>query len=145
MQRAAPDARLLTDSRSEAKVTPQMKGWQARLTACGRSENLLVHLLMNKNAIWCACWCSITESCPTPWAAVRQASLSLTISQCLPKFMSIALVVRCCPASSSSVTPFSSCPQSFSASGTCSMSRLFTSSAQRIGASTSVLPMNIQG
>ena len=34
---------------------------------------------------------SITESCPTPWTAVHQASLSLTISQCLPKFMSIAL------------------------------------------------------
>ena len=34
---------------------------------------------------------SITESCPTPWTAVHQASLSLTISQCLPKFKSIAL------------------------------------------------------
>ena len=51
----------------------------------------------------------------TPWAAVHQASLSSTISQSLPKLMSIALV--CHPTISSSVAPFSSCPQSFPASG----------------------------
>ena len=47
---------------------------------------------------------------------------------------------------SSSVIPFSSCPQSFPASGSFKMSQLFTSSDQSIGvsASTSVLPMNIQ-
>ena len=45
---------------------------------------------------------------------------------------------------SSSVIPFSSCPQSFPASGSFQMSQLFISSGQRIGvsASTSVLPMN---
>ena len=43
--------------------------------------------------------------------------------------------------------PFSSCLQSFPASGYFSMSQLFTSGGQSIGASTaaSVLPMNIQG
>ena len=51
----------------------------------------------------------------------------------------------CHPAISSSVTPFSSCPQSFPASGSFPMSRLFTSGGQRTGASASVLPMNIQG
>ena len=51
----------------------------------------------------------------------------------------------CHPAISSSVTPFSSCPQSFPASGSFPMSRLFTSGGQSIGASASVLPMNIQG
>ena len=47
---------------------------------------------------------------------------------------------------SSSVAPFS-CPQSFQASGSFSMSRLFASGGQSIGASTSasILPMNIQG
>ena len=49
------------------------------------------------------------------------------------------------PTISSFVTPFSSCPQSFPASGSFPMSQLFTSSGQRIGASASVLPMNIQG
>ena len=47
---------------------------------------------------------------------------------------------------SSSVIPFSSCPQSFPASGSFQMSQLFASGGQNIGvsASTSVLPMNIQ-
>ena len=52
----------------------------------------------------------------------------------------------CHPTVSSSVIPFSSCPQSFSASGSFQMSQLFTSGGQSIGvsASTSVLPMNTQ-
>ena len=42
--------------------------------------------------------------------------------------------------------PFSSCPQSFPASGSFQMSQLFTSGVQSIGvtASTSALPMNTQ-
>ena len=48
------------------------------------------------------------------------------------------------PTISSSVIPFSSWPQSFPASGSFPMSQLFTSGGQSIGASTSVLPMNIQ-
>jgi len=48
------------------------------------------------------------------------------------------------PNISSSVIPFSSWPQSFPASGSFPMSQLFTSGGQSIGASTSVLPMNIQ-
>ena len=52
----------------------------------------------------------------------------------------------CHPAISSSVTPFSSHPQSFPASGSFTMSQLFTSGGQSIGASasTSVLPVNTQ-
>ena len=52
----------------------------------------------------------------------------------------------CHPAISSSVVPFSSCPQSFPTSGSFQMSQPFTSGGQRIGvsASASVLPMNIQ-
>ena len=46
----------------------------------------------------------------------------------------------------SSVVPFSSCPQSFPASGSFEMSQPFASGGQSIGvsASTSVLPMNTQ-
>ena len=47
--------------------------------------------------------------------------------------------------SSNNVTPFSSCPQSFPASGSFPVSRLFASGDQSIGISASVLPMNIQG
>ena len=52
----------------------------------------------------------------------------------------------CHPAISSSVVPFSSCPQSLPASGSLPMSQLFTSAGQSTGvsASASVLPMNTQ-
>ena len=52
----------------------------------------------------------------------------------------------CHPAISSSVFPFSSCPQSLPASESFPMSQLFASGGQsiRVSASTSVLPMNIQ-
>ena len=52
----------------------------------------------------------------------------------------------CHPTISASVVPFSSCCQSFPASGSFWMSQFFTSGGQSIGASasTSVLPMNIQ-
>ena len=52
----------------------------------------------------------------------------------------------CHPNSSSSVIPFSSCLQSFPASGSFTMNQFFASAGQSIGvsASASVLPMNIQ-
>ena len=52
----------------------------------------------------------------------------------------------CHPTLSSSVIPFSSCPQSFPASGSFQTSQLFVSGGQSIGvsASISVLPMNTQ-
>ena len=52
----------------------------------------------------------------------------------------------CHPTTSSSVVPFSSCFQSFPASGSFQMSQLFASGGQIIGvsASTSVLSMNTQ-
>ena len=52
----------------------------------------------------------------------------------------------CHPTISASVVPFSSCPQSFTASGSFPMNQFFTSGGQSIGvsASKSVFPMNIQ-
>ena len=52
----------------------------------------------------------------------------------------------CHPTISTSVAPFSSCPQSVPALGSFPVSQLFASGGQSIGASTStsVLPMNIQ-
>ena len=75
--------------------------------------------------------------------AACQASLSITNSRSLLKLMSIESVMTsnhliiCCP--------FSSCLQSFPASGSFPMSQFFTSGGQSIGASASasVLPMNI--
>ena len=45
----------------------------------------------------------------------------------------------CSPTISSSIAPFSSCPQSFPVSGSFPMSWLFTSGGQSIGASASVI------
>ena len=80
----------------------------------------------------------------TPWTAAHQASLSITNSWSLLKLISIKLWWH--PTISFSVIPFSSCLQSFPASGSFSGSLLFLSGGQSIGvsASASVLPMNIQ-
>ena len=78
-----------------------------------------------------------------PWTAACQASLSFIISLSLLKLMSIESVMQ---SDHSSVVPFSSCLQSFQASGLFPISWLFTSGGQSIGASASasVPPMNIQ-
>ena len=80
----------------------------------------------------------------TPWIAAGQASVSITNSQSLLK---LGPSSRCWhPAISSSVIPFSSCPQSLPASGSFPMSQLFAWGGWSIGvsASAAVLPMNTQ-
>ena len=68
----------------------------------------------------------------TPWTTVCQASLSLrACSNSCPSCW------WCHPTISSSVTPFSSSLQSFPASGSFPVSRLFASSSQSIGVSAS--------
>ena len=80
----------------------------------------------------------------SPWITARQASWSITNSGIYPN--SCPLSQWCHPTISSSVASFSSCPQSFPASGSSPMSQLFASGGQSTGvlASTSVLPMNTQ-
>ena len=80
-----------------------------------------------------------------PWTAAHQASLFFTISWNLLKFMFIELMM---PSNHLILyASFSSCPQSFPASGSFSVSRLFPSGGQSTGASASatVLSMNTQG
>ena len=78
----------------------------------------------------------------TPWTPACQASLSITDSQSLLKFLSSDVIQPSHPMSS----PFFSCLQSFPASGSFPVNQFFTSGGQSIGvsASASVLPMNIQ-
>ena len=64
----------------------------------------------------------------TPWTAAHQASLSITNYRSLLKLMSIDWVM---PSNHLfSVFPFSSCPQSLSASGSFQMSQFFASGGQ---------------
>ena len=88
--------------------------------------------------------CSVTKSYLTPcdpWIATHR----LSYSPLSPRICSNScpLSQRCHPTISSSVIPFSSCPQSFPALGASPMSWLFTSDGP--SASATILPMNIQG
>ena len=85
----------------------------------------------------------VSDSFVTPWTAAHQASLPITISWSLLKFMSIEPVVI---QPFHQVAPFS-CLQSFPVSVSFLRSQLFTSGGHSIGASASasVLPMKIQG
>ena len=77
----------------------------------------------------------------TPWTAAHQVSLSITNSWSLLLELTHRLDASswwCHPAISSSVIPFSSCLQSFPASGSFPMSQFFTSDGQCIGVSASV-------
>ena len=77
----------------------------------------------------------------TRWAVAHQACRSFTLSWTLLNLMSIESVML-----SNHLILFSSCLQSFPASGSFPVSQFFTSGGQRIGvsASASVLPMNSQ-
>ena len=80
----------------------------------------------------------------TPWtAAARHPCLSSTLGV---YSNSCPLIQWYHPTISSSVIPFSSCPQSFPVSASFPMSQLFASGGQKLGvsASTSVPPMNTQ-
>ena len=79
-----------------------------------------------------------------PWTVAHHASLSINNSLSLLKSWPSSW--WCHATISSSVVPFSSCLQSFPASGHFPMSQLFASGGQSTGASASasVLPMNIQ-
>ena len=103
----------------------------------GHLDNIILSL------IFC---CSFPKSCAAlcdPMDCSTPGFLPFAISQSLLKFMSIESVmpsnhlILCCP--------FSSYPRSFPELGSFPMSRLFASGSQGIGASVSVLPMNIQG
>ena len=71
----------------------------------------------------------------TPWAAACQAPCPLLSPRACSN--SCPLSQWCHPTILSSVTSFSSCPQSFPASGSFPVSWLFASGGQNIGASTS--------
>ena len=110
---------------------------------CSESDTH-THTHTHTHNIDCCCG-SVAQLCPTlcdhvdsstpgssPPLSPRVCSGSCPLSQ------------WCHPIISSSVAPFSSCLQSFPASGSFPVSWLFASGGQSIGASTSVLPMNIQ-
>ena len=87
---------------------------------------------------------SVISDSATPWTTAHQASLSIPTPGVHPN--PCPLCRWCHPTISSSVVPFSFCPQSFPASGSFQMCQLCASGDQSIGvsASTSVLLMKTQ-
>ena len=91
-------------------------------------------------------YCLIAKLCPTLlWPRglqhVRLPCLSTSPGACSN---SCPLSWWCHPTISSCVVPFSSCLQSFPASGSFPVNQLFTSGGQSTEASASVLPINTQ-
>ena len=99
---------------------------------CGKDISVRFSQSVVSDSLWCNVLQHARLLCPssTPGACSNSCPLS-----------------RCChPTISSSVVPFSSCLQSFPASGSFQTSHLFASGGQSIGvsSSTSVLPMKTQ-
>ena len=86
--------------------------------------------------------CTIMSNSLQPMEWSTQGSLSITITNSRTYSNSCPLSRWCLPTISSSVIPFSSCRQSFPASGSFQMSWLFTSGGRSIGASALACPSN---
>ena len=94
--------------------------------------------------LWLCCCCSVAQVCPTLSYLMDYSTPGIPVLHHL-----LELAQTHAHWLSDAIQPSSplSClllPQSFPASGSFLMSRLFTSGGQSIGASDSVLPMNIQ-
>ena len=91
---------------------------------------------------------SASQSCPTLWDPMNHSMTGFPVpSPTLRACSNSCLFNRWCHSTiSSSVVPFSSCLQSFPASGSFQMSQFFASGGQSIwvAASASVLPENTQ-
>ena len=103
---------------------------------------------MEAQTFYC-CFCSVAQSCLTVGdpmdCSIYQASLFLTVSQSLPKFMSIATVM---PSSHLILWyPLLLLPSIFPSIRDLPVSQLFTSGDQNTSdsATASVFPMSIQG
>ena len=114
-----------------------------RMVFCGFFIGSTLFLLLSKFQ-----FSSVAQLCPTLCDPMNRSTPGLPVHHQLPESTQTHVHrVGDGIQPSYSVVPFSSCLQSFPASGSFQMSQLFTSGGQSIGvsASTSVLPMNTQG
>ena len=89
---------------------------------------------------------SVVQSCPTLCDPMDCSIPGFPVHHQRPELAQTSCPSSqwCHPTISSSVIPFTSCPQSFPALESFQMSQFFPSGGQSIGASASVLPTNIQ-
>ena len=83
---------------------------------------------------------SVAQSCPTLCDPMNRSTPSLPVHYHLPEFTQIHVHRVGDPAISSSVIPFSSCPQSLPASESFQMSQLFASGGQSWSFSFNIIP-----
>ena len=104
-------------------------------------------IVLDESSVFYIQFSSVSQLCPTLQPHELQHTRPPCPSPTPRVHPNLCPLSRWChPTISSSVVPFSSCPQSFPASGSFQMSQLFALGGQNIGvsASTSVLPMNTQ-
>ena len=127
-----------------------MVGWLKK-TIMGKFINLCQHNYQN---VWFIQKCrsssvqfsSVAQSCPTHYDPIDHRTPGLPVHHQIWVYPdSRPMSWWCHPTISSSVMPFSSCLQSFPASGSFQISQFFASGGWTIGASTLVLSMNAQG
>ena len=113
------------------------------------SNSSLISLSEQFNSIsTCFCIRSVGQSCPTLCDAMNRSTPGLPVHHQLPEFTQTRPSSQWChPAISSSVIPFSSCPQSLPASESFPRSQHFTWGGQSTGVSAlaSFLPQKSQG
>ena len=109
------------------------------------SSGFLAQQMENRShGRWCCSCCSVTKSCLTLCDPMNCSTPGFFPCPSLtPGIAQIRLSWWCCLTILSSATLFSFCLQSFLALGSFPMSQLFTSGSQSIGASASVLSMNV--
>ena len=102
--------------------------------------------------LWCLedrCSCSVAKSSLTLCDPMDCSMTGFPVLHYLPESAQIHVhwIDDAIQPSHPLSSPFSSCPQSFPASGSFPMTQFFASGGQSIGASASasILPMNIQG
>ena len=95
---------------------------------------------------WHAQFISVAQPCPTLCDPMDCSTPGLPVHRQLLEFIKLMSIESVMPSNHLILRPFSSCLQSFPASGSFPMSQFFSLGGQSIGvsASESVLPMNIQ-
>ena len=124
-------------------------GLTAHAISILQPEMELTSLVLETLSLNHDCCCSVTKLCPTLCNSMDWSTSGFPVFHYLPEFAQthVHWVSDAIQPSHPLLPPFSSCLQSFPASGSFPRSRLFASGGQSFGASAaaSVLPMNIQG
>ena len=126
------------------------KAWRAAVHGVAKSQTRLsdwTELMVEKFYFMLCCCCSVTMFDSLQHHELQHSRLPCPLLSPWVCSNSCSLSQWCHPITSSSVAHFSSCPQSFLASGSFPKSQLFVPGGKNIGASASAsaLSMNIQG